>query len=533
MADANPRSGPSPRTAAFALAALTVAFGFAGSRILGVFRTVAIADAFGSSPELSAYWVAFRIPDLIFQVIAGATVGSAFIPIFSRVHTREGSDRAWRLASNVLTVVALGTAVLCLIALIFAPLIVPLTAPGLGEETGQRDELVDKAVDLTRLMLLSPLLFSISGVVTGILNARQQFLLPALAPMVYNLSIIFGAIVLSGPWGTEGLAVGVVLGALLHLLIQLPGLAREAMRFRALVDLRDAATREIGRLMAPRVFGLGAAQMNFVITTFFASRVDDRAIANISYAWVIAQLPLALFGMALSTAMFPRLAEHVARDDRVSMARGVADTLRTIMFFTVPAVIGLAFLREPITVLLLQRGEFGPDDAALASAAVAFFCIGVVPQAGIEIHSRGFYALGDTRTPVILAIAAVVINAMISAALWDPFGIEGLAFAVSAASWAEWGLLYAIYQRRIDPDAFTALESLAPVALAAASMAIVLAALSTDMTADGAGDSFAWVLVGSLVGGLVFGSLSIGFRVPEAMSAVRRLRGLFGRVRDN
>ena len=215
------------------------------------------------------------------------------------------------------------------------------------------------------------------------------------------------------------------------------------------------------------------------------------------------------------------------------MARGVADTLRTIMFFTVPAVIGLAFLREPITVLLLQRGEFGPDDAALASAAVAFFCIGVVPQAGIEIHSRGFYALGDTRTPVILAIAAVVINAMISAALWDPFGIEGLAFAVSAASWAEWGLLYAIYQRRIDPDAFTALESLAPVALAAASMAIVLAALSTDMTADGAGDSFAWVLVGSLVGGLVFGSLSIGFRVPEAMSAVRRLRGLFGRVRDN
>ena len=214
------------------VAGAIVAFGFLGSRLLGVARTAIIANEFGASPELDAYWVAFRIPDLIFQVLAGATLGSAFIPVFTRLYRRESADSAWRMASNVLTIIFLATAVLCLIALALAPWLVPVFAPGLGEDIGRGDELTSEAVKLTRIMLLSPLLLSVSGMLTGILNARQQFFLPALAPNLYNLGIIFGALALSGRFGVEGLAIGVLVGSAGHLVVQIPGLVRERMRYR-------------------------------------------------------------------------------------------------------------------------------------------------------------------------------------------------------------------------------------------------------------------------------------------------------------
>ncbi|MEO8541041.1 MAG: lipid II flippase MurJ, partial [bacterium] len=286
------------RTGGLAIAAAIVAFGFIGSRLLGIVRTVVIARTFGSSPDLDAYFIAFRIPDLIFQVLAGATLGSAFIPVFARVYRRESEAAAWRLASHVINLVTTATAALCLIAFIFAPLIVPILAPGLGKDLGRHDELTAKAVTLTRIMLLSPLLFAVSGMVTGILNGRQRFFLPALSPMLYNLAIIFGAVALAGRWGVKGLAVGVVAGAALHLAVQVPGLFRERMKYEPGFGRSDPAVREVARLMGPRVIGLAAAQFNFVVTGFFASKVGAAAISQLTYAWLLATLPLALFGMA-------------------------------------------------------------------------------------------------------------------------------------------------------------------------------------------------------------------------------------------
>ncbi|HET7738647.1 MAG TPA: murein biosynthesis integral membrane protein MurJ, partial [Tepidiformaceae bacterium] len=413
-----------------ALAAAIVAFGFIGSRFLGVIRTSAVANAFGSGPELDAYLVAFRIPDLIFQVLAGATLASAFIPVFSRVIRRDGEERAWQLASASLNLIVLATAALCVVAFILAPWLVPLTAPGL--------ELESKAVSLTRLMLLSPLIFAASGMVTGILNARQRFLLAALAPMLYNLAIIFGALVLAGPWGIEGLAAGVVAGAFLHLAVQLPGLVRERMRYRLTLDWRNPDVREVARLMAPRVVGLAAAQVNFIVTVYFASKIAPGAISNLTFAWSLAILPLGLFGMAISTAVFPTMADQAAGEEREAMQRTLSRSLRAIMFLSVPAALGLALLAEPIAQLVLQRGEFTSADTSAVAGALAFYCIGIVPMAGIEIHSRGFYALSDTRTPVLFAVVAMLITLVLSALLWDRHGLEGLAFAVSAAAWVEW-----------------------------------------------------------------------------------------------
>jgi putative peptidoglycan lipid II flippase len=267
---------------------------------------------------------------------------------------------------------------------------VPLTAPGLEENEG-------KAVFLTRMMLLSPLLFAVSGMITGILNARQQFLLPALAPMLYNLAIIFGAVVLAEEWGINGLAVGVVIGAALHLAIQVPGLVRERMRFRAVLDWKDARVREVGRLMGPRVIGLAAVQLNFVVTIYFATKLGSAWVGALSYAWILATLPLGLFGMALSTAAFPRLADQAADGDLATVRDTVSRVLRVIMFLTIPAALGLAILAESVTALVFQRGEFTAFDTELTAGALMFYSFGIIAQAGVEIHSRGSTRWGHAR----------------------------------------------------------------------------------------------------------------------------------------
>src|SRR5688572_4592233 len=269
-------------TRSLALAALIVAAGFLGSRLLGLLRSVIIAEAFGTEPELDAYWVAFRMPDLVFQLLAGATLASAFIPTFAAVSTRQGEAAAWRLASSVLNLLLGATVVFAAAAFFLAPVLVPILAPGLGEATGQEEELTDLAIDMTRLMLVSAVIFSVSGMFMGILNARRHFLTPALAPMVYNLSIIVAALVSND---VRGLAVGVVIGSLIHLLIQLPELRFAGMAYRFVADWCDSAVREVARLMGPRVLGLAATQVNFYfIGIFFASTCSAGAISALSFA---------------------------------------------------------------------------------------------------------------------------------------------------------------------------------------------------------------------------------------------------------
>jgi len=510
-----------PRAGGLAVAAAIVAFGFLGSRVLGVLRTTVIAWQFGRGPEVDAYNAAFRFPDLIFQVLAGATLGSAFIPVFARLYRRESEERAWELASSVLNLITLATAALCAVAFIFAPWLVPLSVPGL--------EMQDKAVSLTRLMLLSPLLFSMSGIVTGILNARQRFFLPALAPMLYNLSIIVGAVALAGPWGIDGLATGVVLGAGAHLGVQMPGLVRERMAYRFALDWKDAAVREVGRLMGPRVIGLAAAQLNFFIATYFASKMGSGAISSLTYAWTIASLPTALFGMALSTAVFPRLAEHAADEDMASLTTTVSRALRIILFLTVPAALGLLFLRDAATTVLLQWGAFTPADASVTAAIVAFYCLGIVPQAAIEIHSRGFYALGDTRTPVAMAVMAVGVNLTLSTILWSRFEQEGLALALSLSSWLEWALLYRFYLGRTGATAAADLAAFARLAVCGAFMALFLAVGFWWYHAGARAESLMMAVAGTVAGAAFYAGMANLLRVPELAEATGRARALVRR----
>ena len=521
-APAAPEEARPVRGGGLALAAGIVAFGFIGSRLLGVFRTISIADAFGAAPELGAYNVAFRVPDLIFQVLAGATLGSAFVPVFARLYTRESEARAWRLARTISTSSLPAPRSCAWWRSSSRRSIVPALAPGLGEDIGQRDELVDQAVNLTRMMFLSACFLAVSGMMMGILNARHRFFLPALAPMLYNLLIIFGAVALSGPWGVNGLAIGVVAGGAAHLLVQVPGLVRERMRYRSSGTgrFRDARGGPPDGPSGARSGG-GAAQLRGDYLLRFA--VGAAAISNLTYAWLLAGLPIALFGMAISTAVFPRLAGTWLWTSLRELEATVSRALRAILFFTIPAAVGLALLAEPVTTVLLQRGEFTAADTAMTSAALRWYCLGIVPQAGIEIHSRGFYALGDTRTPVIFAVGAVGLNMALSALLYAEFGSEGLAFAVSAAAWFEWLVLYYFYVVKTRTEVSQDMRSLAVFAVCSALMALFLVVGLVRLDAENWWENAIMAIGGGLGGALFYVAMARAFNVPELNDILARV----------
>lgn len=433
-------------TPSLGLAALIVAAGFLGSRLLGLLRSVIVAQSFGTAPELDAYWVAFRLPDLVFQLLAGATLASAFIPTFAGVRARHGDAAAWRLASSVLNLVLIATVVFALVAFLLAPRLVPLMAPGLGEGTGRQDELVDLAVQLTRVMLISPVIFAISGMFMGILNARRHFLMPALAPMFYNLSIIGAALVGAD---VNALAIGVVVGAALHLAVQVPDLRLAGMTYRLVADWRDSAVQEVGRLMAPRILGLAATQVNFYfIGIFFASTLAAGAISGLNFAWLIVMTPLGVIGMSIATAAFPTLADQAARHD-ASLAPTLRGALRLIVFLSLPAGIGMALLAKPIVVVLLQRGEFDVESSRVTAEALLFFAPALVAHSAIEILSRGFYVLSDTKTPVAMALLSMLVNIVLAATLVGPLELRGVALALSLATSIECLLLFLLLLRRI------------------------------------------------------------------------------------
>jgi putative peptidoglycan lipid II flippase len=441
------RSGRPTRT--LLGAASIVALGFLLSRLLGVVRTVAIANAFGTEPELAAYWVAFRLPDLVFQVLAGATLSAAFIPIFSRTLLRRGEEEAWHLASSVLNLVALATFVLAALAFMLAPWIVPWFAPDLGVLIGREEELKSEAVQLTRLMLISPLFFGISGMFMGILNARQHFVAPAFAPVIYNLSIIGGAVFLADRLGVYGLAWGVVIGAAGHMLVQIPALRSVGMRWSPSFDVFSAGVQDVLRLMGPRVLGLASNQINLLALVFFASFVSEEAISAINYTFLIVMLPVGVVGMAISTAAFPTLAQQAAAGEGLRLRASITRALRMILFLAIPASAGLIVLAEPGVRVLLERGAFDAVATELVAGALVVYALSVTAQSGVEILSRGFYALEDTRTPVAIAILAMVVNIVFAALMVGPFGLRGLAGAATIAATLEFALLVAFLRNRI------------------------------------------------------------------------------------
>ena len=518
-------------------AVLLIGLSFLGSRLLGVARTGVIADQFGTSVELDAFWVAMRLPDLVFQLLAGATLAAAFIPVYARVLQNRGERSAWRLASIVLNWVLIGTIALAVAVFFAAEWIVPALAPGLGEDSGVQDAIIEDAVFLTRVLLLSPILFAVSGMLTGILHARRHFLLPAISPMLYNLAIILGALLLPEELGVEALVIGVVAGSGLHLMIQLPALSTALVRSGGGLgfnfNLGDLEAREVLRLMAPRTLGLAAAQINLIVLTFFGSLIGDSTISALNFAWLLLMFPVGLFGISLATAVFPSLAERAAVGGPSAVNSLVSQTLRFTLFLAIPASVGMLLLRDSIVVTLLEHGAFDAAASQLVSDALLFYSIGVFAHAAIEIVSRGFYALGDTRTPVALAISSMLLNIILSALLVGPMGLKGLALALSVSAIAEFVLLALLLNSRLNRQLLsrTVWWSTTKTVVATVIMAqLVWLLIEVLVGLDFARDSWITLMLGVIGGGVVYLALSLIMKQDEAEALFLRAESVVSRA---
>lgn len=443
------------------------------SRLTGVLREMVISYQFGTGRHYEAYLAGNRIPELVFQVVAGGAVASAFIPVFTGYLARDERDEGWRMVSSLFN---LAIAILIPISaalIVLAPQVIRVIAPGFDEETSAL------AANLARVMLLSPIFFTLGCFATSVLNSHHRFLLASLAPSSYNLGIIAGAWFLAEPFGIYGLALGSATGALLFLLVQMPGLWQVRMAYSRVLDIWHPGVRQVGKLMLPRTVGLGVAQLNFLVTLFLASGMEER-YAALNYAWTLTMMPLGIFAMAISTAVFPTLATQGAREQLDELRRTMASSLRLILYLTIPASIGLIVLRYPIIQLLFQRGEFDPLSTEWTAYALQFYAAALFAHSATEIVTRAFYALQDTRTPVVVAVVAMLINLALALVLVRFLSHGGLALAASISATFEAVALLYLARRRLGGLG----EQRLLVSVAKTSMAAILMGAVVLMFAD-------------------------------------------------
>jgi putative peptidoglycan lipid II flippase len=461
-----------------ARAASLVMAAFALSGALGLVRQIVIGDEFGTSADLDSYQAAARISELVFMVLVGGALGSAFIPTYTRHLVRGDPHSGWRLASAVANLAVLALTIFSVLIAILAPLLVPtVIAPGFSAD----QQLL--TVRLLRLLLVAPAIFGASAVAMAVLNAHQHFLLPSLAPSVYNLSLIGSTLLLPEGMGVWRLAIGSVAGALFHLLIQVPALLRLGARYIPSLGLGLPDVREVARLMIPRIIGTSITQINFVVNNSLATGMGEGAVSAINYAWPLMLLPQGVFAQAAATAAFPTFADQEARGQRAEMRSTVAAVLRAVFLFSLPATVGLVVLARPLVALLFERGAFEASSTEAVAWALALYAVGLVGHSGVEIAARAFYALRDTFTPVWVGGVAVAANIVLSLTLPPLFRTAGwpehaaLALASSLAALAQLAGLLCLLRSRLgglEGRAITA--SLARTALAAAGMLLLLCA---------------------------------------------------------
>ena len=506
-----------------ARAGLVVIAAFFLSRVLGWVRLLVITNLFGAHADLDAYFAAFRLPDAIFQLVAAGALSSALIPVLAGLFERGEDDRAWRVVSSVLNVMLLVLVVLAVVVAVWAPVIVPLITPGFDMIN------TELTVRLTRIMLLSPILLALGSVASSVLNARGRFGAAAIAPSLYNLAIIGAALLLS-PWmGVEALAVGVVIGSLLHLAIQLPPVIRERFRLTFGIDLSDTATRQALLLMLPRAFGLGASQITFVVNTSLATAIGVGAVTAYNVAFTILQIPLGLIGVPLGVVLLPSMSRAVAAGNVREFGQLIVRSLRMLLyvmvFFT---IVGMVVRRQVVAVLF--GGGFDKRGIDLTADTLLFLLVGLAAHSMIVVLARAFYSGQDTRTPVIAATLSVVVNVAVSITTVGALGLSGLALGIAAGAWFE-ALLLAVLLWQRTPGA--GLEKLvapfvvfvigAVMAAGAALVAVRLIELVVGLE-PGRLATLIEVVVASGIGAAVYVAYSALLRLPELRQSLQLVR---------
>nr|BAL52533.1 virulence factor MviN [uncultured Chloroflexota bacterium] len=510
-----------PARGNLARAAGSVMLAFLIAQFLGLARRVLVARAFGASADLDAFIAANRVSETLFNLVAGGALGSAFIPTFTGLLAQEKRREAWQLASAVANWIVLLLSLLALLAALFAPSLVRYAlAPGFYADPQQ----FRLTVHLLRIQVSSAVIFGLSGLVMGILNAHGVFFIPALTPAMYQLGMIAALLLLSPAWGIRGLAWGVVIGAAGHLLVQSPSLLRLPSpphgKYHLTLGWTQPAVLQVARLMAPRLFGVAVVQINFWVNIWLASRMVEGSITGIEYAFALMLMAEIAIAQSVATAILPTLSADYALGNLSRLRATLVQALRAVIFLALPAAAGLAILRFPLIELLYQRGEFTPRSTQLVAWALLWYALGLPAHSLLEVLARAFYAMQDTRTPVQVGAAAMSLNLLFSlffSALfarsgWMPHG--GLALANSLATLLEALTLLWLMRRRlqgIEGKRLTLglIQSLSATLLMSLVLALALRTLPS-------GTSAILPTLGSvLAGALIYFSLLWLLGVPE------------------
>jgi len=517
-------------TQSIAAAAFIISLAGIASRVLGLLRDRILAGQFGAGDTLDAYYAAFRIPDLIYNLVIIGALSAAFIPVFTQLITEKKEEDGWKLSSGILSLQICITGVLLIILAIFTPQLMHLVTPGFSGEK------MDLTVTLTRIMFLSPFLLGISGIFGGILVSFKKFLIYSLAPIFYNIGIIIGAVYFVKFWGPIGLAWGVVLGAVMHMLVQYPSVKFSGFHFRpAFFDaMKDATVRRVLKLMIPRTLTIAVTQINFMIITIFASTLAAGSLAVFNFANNIQSAPLGLFGISFAIAVFPSLSAYAAQKNKEEFISAFSRTFRQILFFIIPVSVFIFVLRAQTVRLALGSGKFDWNDTILTFQILGLLTMSLLAQALLPLLTRAFYALQNTKTPLYVALISEAVNLLTVALMIGKYGIFGLAIAFSLSSFVNAILLFFFLRKKLSSiDGKTILDSTVRIIIASLIGGGVAQIAKYVVGSRGELDTFLAVLrqfmIAGISGAIAFAAASYFLRVKEFFQFKESItRKLFG-----
>lgn len=409
-----------PSRSIISAAFIITIFGLA-SRILGLLRDRFLASTFGAGDTLDVYYAAFRVPDLVYNLLILGALSAAFIPVFTSLISTKKDEEAWEMANGVLNLAIFFIVILSFTLAIFAPFIMKIITPGFPEEK------MMEVVKFSRIMFLSPLLLGISGIFGGILTSYKRFLIYSIAPIFYNFGIIIGILFFTKFLGPIGLAWGVVFGALLHMLIQYP--AAKKLGFKGGLDFfrsfSNIHIRKIFHLMIPRTLGIAVNQFNLLVITVFASMLSAGSLAIFNFAQNLQSVPVGIIGASFAIAVFPTLAAFIAQDKKEEFVENFSHTFRQIIFFVIPISVFILILRAQIVRVLLGAGKFDWEDTVLTYQCLGIFVISLFAQSLTPLLARSFYAMHNTKTPFYIALATEAVNIGIILFFWNFFPKDG------------------------------------------------------------------------------------------------------------
>lgn len=413
------------------------------SNVLGVFRDHFLTQKIPTE-ILSVYYAAFRLPDLIFNLLILGAISSAFIPVFTNLLAREKNEEAWKVAQSVINIAILFLGGAIIVLFVFMPWLMNLIVPGFDEAKKTL------AVSLARLMLLSPLFFGLSYIIGGILNSFKRFLVYALAPLIYNLTIIIGTLLFADNFGIHGVAVSVVIGAFLHFFIQLPIAIKLGLRFHLKIFWQHWGVKRIGILMLPRAIALGGNQILLLAFTAIASSISGYGIAVYNLADNIQTMPMVVFGTSFATAVFPTLSEYFSQNKTEEFSQNILKVTRTILFFMLPMIVILILLRAEIVRLILGSGYFGWEQTKQTADTLAYFSISLIATGLAPLFNRAFYAMHNTRIPMIVSLVGVALSIVFGKLISLKMGVSGLALGFTIGNIITTIFLFIYLKRKIS-----------------------------------------------------------------------------------